>query len=307
MTCSGEAEISVAHRSGRGDVAEMEYVMNQDTCALRAMQFDASRTSNRVRRGRKLDLIHPVSGRPQRFAFTLIELLVVIAIISILATILIPSLTKAKAMARQIMCSSNMRSLGIAFASYHTENNGTMVPIATYIDSSNSWAALRTWRSLLQTYTDSSSDKMDVFRCPDDLDKPADTNPPQFTRPASYGINFELWTLHGFLDWADSQAVTSVNSPQDTIFIGDLGYPGTSQAASLAPEDWSSDYGGSSFGYMRFPNDTNFFSGDTWNVFPRHIRKANTLYYDGHVTDVNVSQEIIPYGPGSGGCLYDNN
>src|SRR5439155_26051368 len=64
----------------------------------------------------------------RRGAFTLIELLVVIAIIAILASMLLPTLGRAKESGRRISCVNNLRQLEVSLRMYVDENDGYYPP-----------------------------------------------------------------------------------------------------------------------------------------------------------------------------------
>ena len=75
----------------------------------------------------------PIAGRTAAFAsprldrraFTLIELLMVITIIALLASMLVPSLSRAAEMARIASCASKLRNIGFAWQFYLQDNNKT--------------------------------------------------------------------------------------------------------------------------------------------------------------------------------------
>ena len=81
--------------------------------------------------------------RAKTRGFTLIELLVVIAIIAILAAILFPVFAQAREKARQAMCISNCKQMGMATMMYVQDYDETFFP--------GSWGH-RHWLFLLQSY-----------------------------------------------------------------------------------------------------------------------------------------------------------
>lgn len=68
-----------------------------------------------------------------RCGFTLVELLVVIGIISVLISMLLPSLSKAMASARKVQCMSNMRQIYNILSMYSNANRGWLFPVGPEI------------------------------------------------------------------------------------------------------------------------------------------------------------------------------
>jgi prepilin-type N-terminal cleavage/methylation domain-containing protein len=102
--------------------------------------------------------------------FSLIELLVVITIISILLSILIPVLGKARISAMQLKCTHNLKQINLTVQLY-TDDYGNTYPCAADPISTGVWLWMgRGWRSLVSPYLGNSiNDKNpSILFCPED-------------------------------------------------------------------------------------------------------------------------------------------
>lgn len=131
--------------------------------------------------------IHP-ARRGQ--GFTLIELLVVIAIIAILASMLLPALSKAKQAAWGTQCINNLKQCQLAAEQYKNDNNGYLVPNSPYDGYLGAGSAQTSWidsKDGIESYPEASpgntnlllytsgllapyvASQVGVYKCPADL------------------------------------------------------------------------------------------------------------------------------------------
>ena len=87
--------------------------------------------------GAVLNRVSPRAGsRARHRAFTLVELLVVIAMIAILAAMLLPALSRAKAKGQGIHCLNNLKQLQLCWLMYAADNRECQRAVKT----SHQWA-----------------------------------------------------------------------------------------------------------------------------------------------------------------------
>lgn len=92
--------------------------------------------------------------------FTLIELLVVISIISLLISILLPALGNARKAARNTICLTGMRQIGLAISVYGADNRQYIPPRDGNVPGG--WYGNETWMYNLKSYLSMSDDDFDM-------------------------------------------------------------------------------------------------------------------------------------------------
>jgi prepilin-type N-terminal cleavage/methylation domain-containing protein/prepilin-type processing-associated H-X9-DG protein len=128
---------------------------------------------------------HPSSVAPRSCGFTLIEMLVVIAIIVLLASLVVPAVSKSLTRAKEIKKMTNLRSMFTANTIYMLDNNGFMVPATDESDNDNNWRGIMGEYLAREDISIIEANKERIF-----IDPFFEQYDPSVGHSTGYGINY---------------------------------------------------------------------------------------------------------------------
>ena len=227
--------------------------------------------------------------KEQLRGFTLIELLVVIAIIAILASMLLPALSRAKERAKSINCLSNMRQICLGYTLYAEDQRDqcvtlylmTPAPADSFYPGGVTW-----WVDLLRPYLHGTN----IIGCPTVLSGMVSTP----GGPGGRGIALSHPELSAWsTDWRPK--LSSLKNPAKKLPFADSGLIGN--PIEKNPDNWVEVPNEQAL-YWRVPSNLGYYSDVPQRPVGRHTKRCNGGFADGHAQSVKTSAIGLQYFPG---------
>jgi prepilin-type processing-associated H-X9-DG protein/prepilin-type N-terminal cleavage/methylation domain-containing protein len=231
------------------------------------------------------------SVRDRIIGFTLVELLVVIAIMATLLSLLAPALKNARECGKTIQCMNNLRQLYIAFASYAGDHEGGVPQSGWFwkVMGSQYLGASQNYQTTGDYPAAANGPRYPILRCVAEKGDvlyggPAASKTTMFNSPWAPSSYMMSYAMHNgsstpiFGERTSDGSVTSwtrVQSIAEVSFIMDC--KGWTWGWQDPFFEWGVDVSG---GWAPAPG------GGYYYAFRHPGKRANVLYYDGHVAAV---------------------
>jgi len=207
--------------------------------------------------------------------FTLIELLFVIAIIAILASLLLPSLSRAKETARQIQCGGNLKQIGQAVSMYQGDWRdyfpGTVPGTALF------YRNLEPYTNIIHSEAAYDAAKAGIYLCPSDSVRKSFSKTGVDFINRSYMQNYYCRWDCPYTSVDNMKKVSTIKNPSNIIYLAD----GKSMLSGQI--GWAI-----TFSVNTWPFKTSA-DPDIGADF-RHTGRMNELFCDMHVSSTSLKE-----------------
>jgi len=194
---------------------------------------------------------------------------VVIAIIAILSSLLLPSLSKARGVAKQSYCMNNLKQLSVGLISYVNDNNDYIPP------QFNGGTTSAFYYNTVMEKNGYWNQK--TLYCPE-----MQTNSFAWPWYPHFGVNISLW--NNISESYGSNKMSQQRQPSKKLFLADSWQNRSDDTPDMTKGFWRIMFSGTTHSNTSYGRPAS-----------RHSKSVNTLWLDGHTENSKASNVINPF------------